>query len=609
MLKSILTLITIPTLLFTMPHDCHLSAGLTQQQRGTEVVSLRDFGAVGDGITDDTVAIIAAVATGKTVYIPDGIFLTNEIGVATTGQTITGTGILKLNNARNSNVIRINANNITIEGITIDGNRSFQTLKENSSISGSGNGIYLADSIAATTVRNCYIHNTSLSGIAGWGNHLSCSYTQNRIENTGYNGIFPSFASNRHFSYGVISNNRIMSPGQLYPVSGGGDGIGTVGMRHTIISGNVIYNPMFAGIALEADNAFVSVVGNEIDGNSIFTKLSGGSPIFSKLTKGIQINDAFNITVTGNTVRRCSGGIVVSGGPYGKNVTVTSNVIESCSDGILIDASSIGLMFNTIVSSNIISNTWGRPIYIFKQCSTIVSGNVIEGVNLSNATLNPYRYGIVIGQGAAQTMVINNIISKDSNGRTPGQFSTGFMGVGIGEVIFAGTGTQQNVIADNFVTGATFFDTITLDRTFFTGGNPDSVTRCTKSLNGTFTSAPKLGAWKNSDVSMRKVALNSGYIGDVCTSPGQFLILSNLVASGKAGAWSISFNDGTQLYDGMIISIAGAGTAGAPFVVGIYSVNPVAKSAGISAPIITSVTNAVVTGVPPIFKAFGAITP
>lgn len=39
-----------------------------------DVVSVKDFGAVGDGITDDTVAIQAAINTGGTILVPSGLY-------------------------------------------------------------------------------------------------------------------------------------------------------------------------------------------------------------------------------------------------------------------------------------------------------------------------------------------------------------------------------------------------------------------------------------------------------------------------------------------------------------------------------------------------------
>lgn len=41
-------------------------------ERFADIANVRDFGAVGDGVTDDTAAFEAAAATGKTVFVPEG---------------------------------------------------------------------------------------------------------------------------------------------------------------------------------------------------------------------------------------------------------------------------------------------------------------------------------------------------------------------------------------------------------------------------------------------------------------------------------------------------------------------------------------------------------
>jgi len=68
----------------------------TVQNKLTEIISVKDFGAVGDGATDDTAAIVAAIAslsaTGGTVYFPIGIYLvSSRITISTNGVTLRGT--------------------------------------------------------------------------------------------------------------------------------------------------------------------------------------------------------------------------------------------------------------------------------------------------------------------------------------------------------------------------------------------------------------------------------------------------------------------------------------------------------------------------------------
>jgi hypothetical protein len=61
--------------------------------RFADVVNVKDFGAVGDGVADDTAAIQAAVNTGKTVYLPSGTYrTTSTINITGTGTGIYGDG-------------------------------------------------------------------------------------------------------------------------------------------------------------------------------------------------------------------------------------------------------------------------------------------------------------------------------------------------------------------------------------------------------------------------------------------------------------------------------------------------------------------------------------
>ena len=53
-----------------------MSKALKNKVKLNDVVSVKDFGAVGDGVTDDTAAIQSAVndAAGKSLYVPSGTY-------------------------------------------------------------------------------------------------------------------------------------------------------------------------------------------------------------------------------------------------------------------------------------------------------------------------------------------------------------------------------------------------------------------------------------------------------------------------------------------------------------------------------------------------------
>lgn len=147
------------------------------------IVSVKDFGAVGDGVTDDTAAIQAAIdavyaAGGGKVYLPAGTYIVGSSVLLKNKTSVFGDGfnasIVKLKNNANTNVFRtatdpsvyigtgnasIGEHYLTLSDFGIDGN------KANNS---SGHGIYAY--WYKCVVQNVVISDCVGSGIyEGWG--------------------------------------------------------------------------------------------------------------------------------------------------------------------------------------------------------------------------------------------------------------------------------------------------------------------------------------------------------------------------------------------------------------------------------------------------------
>jgi len=67
----------------------------------SDSVSVKDFGALGDGVSNDTVALQAALDTGKSLYFPAGVYLTDPLTIpySARGATYTGAGFYHYDNS------------------------------------------------------------------------------------------------------------------------------------------------------------------------------------------------------------------------------------------------------------------------------------------------------------------------------------------------------------------------------------------------------------------------------------------------------------------------------------------------------------------------------
>lgn len=95
----------------------------TSTDKFADITSIKDFGAVGDGLTDDTLAIQKALTAHQSVLIPEGTYLVTNTLTLATGQSLIGTGQGAVIKAQSNafNTIEIPVGYTIIENIRIEG--------------------------------------------------------------------------------------------------------------------------------------------------------------------------------------------------------------------------------------------------------------------------------------------------------------------------------------------------------------------------------------------------------------------------------------------------------------------------------------------------------
>lgn len=126
--------------------------------------SIKDFGAIGNGVADDTTAIQNTFNLGGVIFIPAGTYLIDPLTVPSNTHLVFEPGaIFKLNNSQDDHMLTnsdsIGGNtNIHIHSGEFNGNKANQTTFVDAT------GILL-DNVTNSTVSNTYVHDTEFTGI------------------------------------------------------------------------------------------------------------------------------------------------------------------------------------------------------------------------------------------------------------------------------------------------------------------------------------------------------------------------------------------------------------------------------------------------------------
>jgi parallel beta-helix repeat protein len=188
----------------------------TVQSKLRDTVSVKDFGAVGDGVTDDTTAIQAtlnAVSQYATVFFPFGTYvISDELIIPTSNILITGRAkILAKSNTQFEYMLKATSlSGITVENLRFDANKSNRSAGANVRYMGVAFLSCTECQFINLQVENCRGYGgVSGVGIAAAGGSIRCQIEGCTIINCGDAGNSPATDGDAIFTSGeqnIISN-------------------------------------------------------------------------------------------------------------------------------------------------------------------------------------------------------------------------------------------------------------------------------------------------------------------------------------------------------------------------------------------------------------------
>lgn len=369
-------------------------------------VNVDDFGAVGDGLTDDTSAIQAALSSGaaEIVFAQGSTYLVNGgLTCATAGVIIIAYGAtIKLkNNASNTYILTCSGDYAKVLGGTWDMNRA-------NGNTGVNPYLYWAVFIDCDygTIKDATAKSSYGAGLLGRGNYLT--FQNNTVSDCIYWGIFIT-ALPATFYYGnkaignVIDSSASVDYGQGILFSSTGDSTGQ--QRDWILANNTITGPQGASVASQCICLAVRGERGAVSNNVTLY----GSMGFSE--------GGNETTVSGNVFTNLQGPFQYGIEPTGSQ-TITGNFVTGAKRGI--NASVINTSFDkTVVTGNtFITTDIGirfAPVAGHSANDVLISGNYLSAVNQCVALDNTCDRPTVVGNKMVTAGAGNGVILRNGS--------------------------------------------------------------------------------------------------------------------------------------------------------------------------------------------------
>jgi len=349
------------------------AVGRTVHEKLQETVSVKDFGAVGNGVADDTTKIQAALNSGAgTIYFPEGTYpvssaLTLPSNIMLTGDGVGNTKLTVVGTGTNNIFYALNRQNIKISDIWFYGN---------SQSSGSGNGlaIFFYQNSSATEIGgNFRIENCRFENFKGdyWVYVVNDSVTYTIANIYVTNNSFKSFPGNAR------NGTTTAVPSTCVSVQGSTSGANVTDVFVTNNSADCEHIKSFLLIWQGVHRVLAQ--GNSVFNAGLGAGISDDAGAYAFMAYDSSgLNVPYDIVIDGNLidgVRSC--------GFYGaasKNIIISNNRFYNQTDTVGTTLPKGGVVLNGCYNIQIVGNEFasivGNGVYWQPGTPSVVSVNI-----------------------------------------------------------------------------------------------------------------------------------------------------------------------------------------------------------------------------------------
>jgi hypothetical protein len=389
----------------------------TVQSKLRETVSVKDFGAVGDGVANDTVAIQAALTAANSVFFPEGTYLTDTLTLKA-NQEVYGCGnssIIKQNTTTGASYGTLYCDsgssssfisNITIRNLQVLGQVATQGFSE------------FRHLISLHGVQNVLIDSCSIVGFRGDGILLGSGTSAgqerhnqnvtisncliNGVNNDNRNGISVIDGdtikiTNNSFTFCTRSN--MPGPIDLEP-----DTVSYAIIKNITITNNSFLNCLGNVAQISIDlrfDAYTVPPSNFIISNNVIQ--SGTAYSVLVLLRNAGYATQTNVTISGNTCVSAQGFYIAGV----KNVVISNNTFNVTSAGFVGFNATDVLSNITVIGNSFLGTANGLNLR-----------GILDNINVIGNTFNGfvnYACGVGIASGTVSNMnFTGNIFSSIS---------------------------------------------------------------------------------------------------------------------------------------------------------------------------------------------------